>query len=70
MFVNTSEPAKENRAMLTEQTRGGNCGGDKGDMSAPNIPTGDDMLHVPPKLPRQCMPFSSLTSFHSIQLQK
>jgi len=28
------------------------------------------MLHVPQKLISRCMPLSSLTSFHSIQLQK
>jgi len=46
--------------------------GDEGYMS-PNIPTGDAVLHAPPpkkKLISQCMPLSSLTGFHSIQLQK
>jgi len=44
--------------------------GDEGDMSPQYSDRGDYMLYVLPKLTSQCMPFSSLTSFHSIQLQK
>jgi len=44
--------------------------GDEGDMSPPIFRQGGRHALCPPKLTSQCMPFSSLTSFHSIQLQK
>ena len=51
-------------ALQMDLIRGGDCGGDEGDMSPQYSDRGDNMPYVPPpKLTSQCMPFSSLTIF-------
>jgi len=50
-------------------TSGAAIAGDRGGTCPLIFRQGDDMLYVR-QLTSQCMLFSSLTSFHSIQLQK